>query len=85
MTLARNWPRSTAGPLSSRRSWGRGWPSCIGKRRDNAIAPLFDAVQEELGGYTGVTRWLVEMREDVLENLQLFGLDGEEGKKAREA
>ncbi len=48
---------------------------------DNAIAPLFDAVQEELGGYTGVTRWLVEMREDVLENLQLFGLDGEEGKR----
>ncbi|MDA0661878.1 MAG: AAA family ATPase [Proteobacteria bacterium] len=45
---------------------------------DNAIAPLFDAVQEELGGYTGAVRWLVEMHEDVLENLPIFGVDGDE-------
>lgn len=40
---------------------------------DSAIDVHFDAVRDEFSGYGGVVRWLIEMRNDVLENIRLFG------------
>ncbi len=48
---------------------------------DNALGIQFDGVQEEFSGYGGVVRWLVEMRNDVLDNVHLFG--GHDGSEAR--
>lgn len=42
---------------------------------DSAFDLEFEAVQEEFSGYSGVVRWLVEMRNDVLENIALFAGD----------
>jgi predicted ATP-dependent protease len=51
---------------------------------DQAVGPLFAAARDDLSGYGGVTRWLVEMHADVLENLHLFGF-GKGPEKRREA
>jgi predicted ATP-dependent protease len=48
---------------------------------DSALDVQFDAVREEFSGYSGVVRWLVEMRNDVLENVHLFG--GDDGSETR--
>ncbi len=50
---------------------------------DTALDVQFDAVREEFSGYGGVVRWLVEMRNDVLENVHLFG-KGDESETRRE-
>lgn len=39
---------------------------------DSALDVQFEAVRGEFSGYGGVVRWLVEMRNDVLDNLHLF-------------
>ncbi|MDD9928632.1 MAG: AAA family ATPase [Rhodospirillaceae bacterium] len=46
---------------------------------DSALDVQFEAVRGEFSGYGGVVRWLVEMRTDVLENLQLFAPDEQPG------
>ncbi len=51
---------------------------------DGVMDVQFDAVREEFSGYSGVVRWLVEMRNDVLENVHLFG-SGEQSETRRES
>jgi len=48
---------------------------------DQAIAPLFAAARDDLAGYGGVVRRLVEMQTDVLENLPLFEIGGGEAPR----
>lgn len=45
---------------------------------DQAIGGLLDDVQGEYSSFPGVSRWLVELRNDVLENLDIFQGQGEE-------
>jgi predicted ATP-dependent protease len=46
---------------------------------DAAIDPVLDGVRQEFSGFAGLGRWLVEMRNDVLEHLPLFQrADGED-------
>ena len=46
---------------------------------DSALDVQFEAVLGEFSGYGGVIRWIVEMRNDVLENLHLFAPDEQPG------
>ncbi len=46
---------------------------------DSALDVQFEAVRSEFSGYGGVVRWLVEMRNDVLENLHLFSAGEQPG------
>ncbi|MFT6582162.1 MAG: putative ATP-dependent protease [Alphaproteobacteria bacterium] len=39
---------------------------------DNAISVVMDDVQAEFDAYRGLSRWMVEMRADVLDNLEMF-------------
>lgn len=48
---------------------------------DSAVAPLFDVARDELAGYGRVNRWLVEMHEDVLDHLELFGVAGDSDRQ----
>lgn len=50
---------------------------------DGVVDVHFDAVRNEFSGYAGVVRWLVELRNDVLENLHLFG-SGDPSEPRRE-
>ncbi|MEX2648688.1 MAG: ATP-binding protein [Alphaproteobacteria bacterium] len=46
---------------------------------DQAIGPVLEGVQSEFAGFPGLGRWLVELRNDVLEHLHLFQrADGED-------
>ena len=48
---------------------------------DSALDAQFEAVKAEFSGYGGVVRWLVEMQEDVLEHVHLFGGDKAEPRR----
>ncbi len=50
---------------------------------DDALDVQFEAVRNEFTGYGGVVRWLIEMRNDVLENVHLFG-SGNQSETRRE-
>ncbi|MDP6057371.1 MAG: ATP-binding protein, partial [Pirellulaceae bacterium] len=39
---------------------------------DAAVGHLIDDLETEYSGYEGLRRWIVELRADILENLQLF-------------
>ncbi|MGH6718610.1 MAG: Lon protease family protein [Alphaproteobacteria bacterium] len=45
---------------------------------DAAIGPLLDALQTEFAGFKGLSRWLIELRTDILEHLTLFQRSGAE-------
>jgi len=50
---------------------------------EEAVRPLLDALEGEFGGYPGLARWLVELRADIAENLDLLA-PGPGGDKASE-
>ncbi len=52
---------------------------------DEAIGPLLDAAQSEFAGFKGLSRWLTEMRVDVIEHLHLFQRAGAEDEAPDES
>lgn len=47
---------------------------------DSALAPLIDPIGAEFGGYSGLARWIVELRTDLLDHLDLLARKAEDDK-----
>ena len=50
---------------------------------DAALAPLIDPLIADFGGYAGLRRWLVELRVDLLDHLDLLAASGAQGADAK--
>jgi len=44
---------------------------------NDAIAGAIDQLSTDFQAYAGLTRWLIELREDILDHLDIFQLDGD--------
>ena len=52
---------------------------------DAALTPLIDPIAAEFGSYPGLTRWIVELRADLIDHLDLLGTAGDaDAERARE-
>lgn len=50
---------------------------------DAALGPLIDPIVAEFGGHGGLRRWLVELRVDLIEHLDLLAADPADGADAK--